>query len=568
MDPTSACQPTNGFLSAVLLAALPEGLEYFNLIKLAVFTALFVGWAYVCQWVDRDTEAVKTNREQWNAIVVSGGITGLAVALLMPWSGFKFFLGLAFWLLLSGGAALAYTFHRNGRVVPAARVLTGGHFKRVLGGQGRKKKQRVDKGQRVRLADAQGHQIEAPQDPEEYDQYSTAQEFLFDVLWRRSSDVDILLGKERARLFYRIDGAALEQKDRLTLEDAERVTRYLKRLAGLNPEERRRPQTGKIGAALLATSGDLARVEVHGSGSTAGERLRLRVRTAESCKRLSELGLGKRDQEKLLGLIKAEIGLVIVSGVKQSGVTTTQYAIIRSHDAFMQNLHTLERNPLLELDNITQNKYAGGNSGVSYARRLQSVLRREPDVILVGECDDRETAQLACRAAATDRKVYLAFEGKGAFEVLERFRQMVDDQSLVGKALRGVINQRLVRLLCPACRQGFKPDERLLKKLNLPAGDVEFHRPPTEPVLDRKGHEIICQTCQGTGYVGQTGVFEIMVAEDAVRKLLAKGAPIDRIRDHCRQARMHDLRRAGLQKVYDGVTSLDEILRGLRFDSK
>ncbi|MHC4064116.1 MAG: ATPase, T2SS/T4P/T4SS family, partial [Planctomycetota bacterium] len=568
MDPASAGQQLNTCLAVALLGQSAGPGEYFNLIKVGIFAAFFVGWAYVCQWVDRDTDAVKTNREQWNAIVLSGGITGLAVWLLLPWSGVaKFVLGLAFWLLLSGGAALAYVFHRNGRVVPLGRVLTWHHIKQVVGGgAARKKKQRVDKGQRVRLADAEGHAVEKPADPEEYDRYSAAQELLFDVFWRRTTDADLLVGKDRVRLVYRIDGVALEQENRLSLEEAEGVIVYLKGLAGLNPKERRRPQVGRIRAAPLAAGGEPPLVEVHSSGSTAGERLRLRIHASESCKRLGELGLNKRDCEKLKELIKIQTGLVIISGVKQSGVTCTQYAIIRDHDAFMQNLHSLERAPLLELDNITQNKYAGTDRDVSYARQLQSVLRREPDVVLIGECGDRETAQIACRAAAGERKVYLAIEGKGAFEALERFRQLVDDHALVSKALLGVTNQRLVRVLCPACRQAFRPEERLLKKLNLPAGDVEFHRPPTEPTLDRKGSEIICQTCQGTGYVGRTSVFEIMVADEEVSKLLADGAPIQRIRDQCRRARMHDLRRAGLQKVYDGVTSLDEILRALRFD--
>ncbi len=551
------------------MAELPAPGGYLSLTKIATVFVLFVGWCLLCQWVDRDTEVVKTHREQWNMIVISGGIAGLAVWLLLPWQGLTFFLGLAFWALLSNGAALAYVFHRNARVVPAARVLTSQHFKRLLYGQGGGKKQRVDKGQRVKIADAEGREPEVPEDPELYDQYSASQEFLFDVLWRRSSDADLGLGKDRARLVYRVDGVALEQKDRVTTEDAERVMAYLKGLAGLNPEERRRPQVGRIQACLLGSTGRMADIEVHSSGSTAGERMRLRVCAAEACKRLVELGLTTRDQEKLKGLIKQETGLVIVSGARQSGVTTTQYAVLREHDAFMQNLHTLERAPLLQLDNITQNKHDGSNSDVSFARQLQIVLRREPDVVLVSNCTDRETAQIACRAASADRKIYLAVEAKDAFQALEMFRKLVDDPGLVGSALLGVTNQRLIRILCPACRQAFKPDEKLLKKLNLPVGKIDhFHRPPTEPILDKKGNEIICLSCQGTGYVGRTGVFEIMTADEVVKKMLAEAAPIRSIRDHCRRARMHDLRRAGLQKVYDGATSLDEILRALRFDGK
>ncbi|MCP4249953.1 MAG: Flp pilus assembly complex ATPase component [bacterium] len=556
-------------MATAILAALPEPGGYFNPIKLGGFAVLFVGWCLICQWVDRDTDVVKTNREQWNLIVVSGGITGLAVWLLIPWKGATFFLGLAFWLLLAVGAVLAYVFHRNGRVVTSGRVLTPQHFKRVLGGEGGKQKKRVDKGQRVRLSDGEGNAVEAPEDPDQYDWYSATQELLFDVLWRRSSDADLVMSNDRARLVYRIDGVAHEQKDRIVVEDAERVIAYLKGLAGLNPEERRRPQSGRIRASLLGAGGDMPVVEVQSSGSTAGERLRLQIRTPEECKRLNEVGFPPRELEKVKSLIKRPTGLVIVAGAKQSGVTTTQYALLRDHDAFMQNLHTLESSPLLELDNITQNHHTGPAGEVSFARQLQSVLRREPDVVLVGQCNDRETAQIVCRAATADRKIYLAMEAKDAFDAIDKLRKMVDDDAMFAQALLGVTNQRLVRVLCSACRQAFKPDERLLKKLNLPVGKIDhFHRPPTEAVLDRKGNEVVCQTCQGTGYVGRTAVFEIMVADEGVTKLLADGAPIRNIRDHCRRGRMHDLRRASLQKVYDGVTSLDEILRALRFDGK
>ncbi|HUU84074.1 MAG TPA: ATPase, T2SS/T4P/T4SS family [Phycisphaerae bacterium] len=543
--------------------------DHFSLIKIGIFTVLFVGWLFTCQWVDRDADFVKTNREQWNMLVLAGGIAGLAVWLLVPWAGTgKFLLGLAFWLLLANGAAAAYIVHRNGRVVASARVMTPAHFKRVMAGGG-KKKERVDRGQRVRMADSEGKDVNRPADPETAEQYAATQEFLFDVLWRRSTDADMVVTKDGVRLVYRVDGVAAEQRDRITLEDAERVILYLKHLAGLNAEERRRPQVGRIQAALLASEGDLGTVEVHASGSTAGERLRLRVVTSESLKRISDLGLTKSGLEQLKGLISLPGGLVVFSGAKHSGVTTTQYAVLREHDAFMQNLHTLEHAPLTDLDNITQNQHQGPSTDVGYARQLQSVLRREPNVVLIGECPDRETALIACRAAAADKKIYLALEAKGVFDVLEQLRQMVEDHALLSAALRGIVNQRLVRVLCPACRQTFKPDEKLLKKLNLPAGKVEhFHRPPTEPVLDRKGREIICQTCRGTGFVGRMGVFEFMVADKAVTKLLAEGAPVPRIRDYCRRAKMFDLRRAGLQKVYDGVTSLDEILRALRFDGK
>lgn len=560
-------------ITALLAQAFEVGPQtYFSLVKIGVFAALFVLWTLVCQWVDRDADYVKTSREQWNLIVISGGAAGVLLWLVVPLALGKgtatFVLGLAFWLLLAGGAAMAYVFHRNGRVVPHARVMNLGHFKRLASAGTERKKQRVDKGTRIRLVNSQGKAVEPPADAEEYDQYSATQEFLYDVLWRRASDAEVTAGKDEALLVYRIDGVSLKQEGRLTPQDAERVVTYLKALAKLNPEERRRPQTGRIRASLLANP-EPRPVEVSTSGSTTGERLRLRIVSEESCKRLGDLGLRETHQRIFKELIQVPTGLVVFSGPKQSGVTTTQYAVLRDHDAFMQNLHTLERAPLLELDNMTQNKYRAGTDETSYARQLQLVLRREPDVVVVGECTDRETAQIAVRAAATDRKIYLALEAKDSFDALQKLRELADDNAAVSKALLAVVNQRLVRVLCPACREAFKPDERLLKKLNLPVDKIEhFYRPPTEPITDKKGRLVICQTCQSTGYSGRKGVFEILRADETVSAMLAEGAPIQRIKDHYRRKRTHDLWRTGLQEVYDKVTSLDEILRALRSGTK
>jgi len=361
---------------------------YVNYVKIAVVLVLFVLWCYLCQWVDRDTDVVKTKRERWNLIVLTGGIAGLLVLLLPPWSGASYFIGLSFWIVLAGASALAYVFHRNGRVVPDARVLTWNHFKGLMARvKGDKESAKSDKGLRIQLADFEGKTVRQPEDLQERQSFDAVQDFVFDVLWRRSSIADVLLTPERTRVFFKIDGVVAEQPQQAAPPDhGDRLLRYLKRLAGLNPDERRRPQKGRLKAGLLGDV-DLGFLEVQTSGSTQGERLRLRVQTSAQLLRLGDLGLAPPRAEIVKELIKAPHGVMLFSGPPESGVTTTQYAVLREHDAFMQNIYTLERRPLLELDNITQHTYKGeGEEGVSYARMLQTVLRREPDITMVGEC--------------------------------------------------------------------------------------------------------------------------------------------------------------------------------------
>lgn len=553
-----------------ILAAVPGPGVYVNLVKVAVVLLLIVGWAATMQWVDRDTDLVKTKREQWNMITLSGSIVAFLVLLLPPWKGPALFVaGLGLWFVIAGGAVLAYVIHRNGRVVPAARVLTAEHIKRLLSGNKGKKSKIKDKGQRIRISDHAGKSLGLPDEAEDAMDYQTVQDFLYDLLWRRASEVDLLAGKEKFRLVYRIDGVATERPEGVPPEDGERIFRYLKRVGGLNVEEIRRPQTGRLQVAMLAQAGSVPFTEVQTSGTTAGERLRLRFQGGPTVMRLHEIGLPEARQEMVKQLIAKSHGLVLISSPAQSGLTTTAYAILKSHDAYMQNIHAIERRPLAELDNITQKQYEGANNDVNYARMLQSVLRREPDIVLVGECEDRETAQIASRAGAEDRKIYLAIAGKDCFDALSKYLTFLEDNKLASRAFIGAINQRLIRKLCTDCREAYQPDADLLKRLNLPANKIEkLYRPPTEPVVDKKGNEIICPKCQGTGYVGRTGVFEVLVADDVVRALIVEGAAVDRIKNQCRKNKMYYLQEEAILKVIDGTTSIDEVLRCLRESSK
>lgn len=551
-----------------VLAAFPTPGAYVNLLKIAGVVLLLLGWAAVVQWVDRDTDKVKTQREQWNMIVVGGGLAGFFVLIVPPWTSALYFVGVGLFLLLAGGSALWYVIHRNGRVVASGRVLTSDHIRRLLTGGGKAKTLTDQRGQRVRLAASDGKPIQlATEDPEEQLDYYAAQDFLYDMLWRRASDVDMLRNGERFRVVYQIDGVASERAEGVAVDEGERVFRYLKSAAGLNVEERRKPQVGAIHAALVSHEGKMGQIEVHTSGSTAGERLRLRTRGDSMVIRIHELGLMPARLEMVKELIARRHALMLLTAPRGAGVTTTMYAVAKAHDAFLNNIHTIEQRPIADLDNITQNKHEPGSSNVAYARSLQSILRREPDIVFVGECNDRETAQIATRAT-DERKIYMCMEAADSFEALSRYMSLVDDNKLVARALSAVTNQRLVRKLCPQCRQAFRPDADTLKKLNLPADKIErFYRPPTEPILDKKGREIICQECQGTGYRGRTGIFEVLAINEDIAKLIAEDAGIQRIKSAARRNRMYYLQEEGLFKVIDGTTSLNEVLRCLRSNS-
>lgn len=556
--------------TSLVLAAVPEIGGYVNLYKIGVVVVLLIAWAAGIQWIDRDTDVVKTKREQWNLIVISGAAVGYFVLFVPPWHGVLFFVGLAFWLVFAGGSMLAYVVHRNTRVVPDRRVLTGGHMKRMLQKAPDKKKAVRHKGLRVQLANHQGEAVGLPGEPEEVEAYDAVQGFLYELMWRRASDVDLKPGKEQYRLVYRIDGVPAERPDGVPTEEGQRIIGFLKRIGGLNVEEIRRPQTGTIQVALLAHEGHILPTQVQTSGTNAGERLRLQFPGGATVLRIQQLGLAPpRLAELMKGILSKPTGIFLMTAPPQHGLTTTQYAVLRSHDAYLNNIHALERRSLLDLDNITQHVYEGSNTDVNYARMLQSVLRREPDIVMVGECEDRETALIATRVGAEDRKIYLGMHAKDSFDALSKYLQFLGDNRLAAKALLGVLNQRLVRLLCEDCREAYEPDPATLKKLNLPADKIdEFYRPPSESKVDRKGKPILCPNCQGTGYSGRTGVFELMIVDETVRKLIEEDTPINRIKAQCRKNKMYYLQEEALLKVIEKKTSMNEVLRCLRAEDK
>jgi len=560
----------NEFSTTHLLAAGFDVTTYVSLYKIGIVTLLTIAWGFAAEWVDRDTDVVKTKREQWNLIVISGAAVGFFVLLVPPWYGALYFVGLAFWILIAGGAMIAYLIHRNGRVIPARQVFTVAHLRRLAKADPSKKQAAVNKGIRIQLLDHTRKTVAWPDDPEESRDFEATQDFLHDLLWRRATDVDLAQSKDGFRLIYKIDGVASEDPEGVSTETGERILRFIKKNAGLNVEEVRRPQSGKVQVALLSHAGEIGITEVLTSGTTAGERLRLRIETAPLLKRVHELGIHPQRLEILKNSVLGKSkGLLLMGAPPHNGLTTTQYAILRSHDAYMHNIHALERRSVIDLDNITQQIYDGRDNKVSYARMLQTVLRREPDIIMVDNCADKETAMVATRAAVQDRKIYLAIQAKDCFDALQGFLAFLEDNQMAANAIRGVMAQRLVRVLCTECREAYRPEPATLKKLNLPADKIErFYRPPSEPKRDRKGKVIPCPNCQGTGYLGRAGVFEVLAVDENITALIAAGAPVSKIKSLARKNRMYYMQEEALLKVIDGTTSMNEVLRCLRTEEK
>jgi len=551
--------------SHVLLAALPTEGGYFDPVKIVLFLLCVLLWAHNATWVQQDIIRLRIPPGGWAPLVFGAGLAALLLWMLMP----IFAVGIILFIALYGGALGAYILFRNRRVAPAQTVLTLAHLRRLGKGGAADKAAMLEGTDRTRIKDHAGKTPAWPKDPVEHAGYQALQDLLFDAIWRRASDVRLdMTPQQPLKIVYRVDGVD-RSREPIDAQNAALIFNHIKRISGCNPEEHRRPQTGKFKAAIGAGGkGDKSvEIEVKTSGSTTGERMVLRLISDESKFRLMDLGLTKDQLDRFQEVVAQHKGVVICSGPKACGVTSTLYACLRAHDAFIQNIHTLELAKAMDLENTTQHVFDSQEGTVTFGKRLRSLLRTEPDVCLIGDLADAETASLAATAGRQGKKIYLGINAKDAFSALGIYLQSVADNHLAASSLLAVTNQRLIRILCSQCRKGYKPDPAILKKANLPMdANRPFYRPPNpnEVEVDKRGNPIVCAVCQGSGYLGRTGVFELLIVDDAVRAQLAKGTPLQTIRAELRKKGTLLLQEVALRKVYEGITSINEVLRVTR----
>ncbi len=538
-----------------ILAQLPETTIYVHPFKLVCVALLVAVWALFAQWVDKDAVAVNTYRDIWNLVTIGCGIVALLCLFLLP----VFWAGLGAFAVIQIALSAIYVTHRNGLVDEDSKVCTPAHIKRLIteGFSGKKKQDKKDVRERVRLVAADRKRVAVPEEEVEREQFRLTQELLFDVLWRRASVVDVVPAGQASKISYLIDGIAAEREP-VPRPEGDSILMYLKRLAGLSVEERRKPQSGKLGAQVGDHKFDLV---IHTSGSTAGERLQIRVIGSEKNLKVDGIGFTDKQLEQVRAFMSSDRGMMVVSAPPGHGLTTTLYSFARSHDAFLQNIQTMEYNRELEIENITHRVHDPAGQK-SFTEDLQRLVRSDPDVIVLPEIRDKAAAAVAVQAANHKQRVYVGIPAADVWDAFRRWLALADDAAKVAASLKMVTHQRLVRKLCVACKTPYKPEAAQLRKLNLPADKV-LYRPP-EPQYDKHGNPILCQACQGSGYVGRTGVFHTVVVDEGLAKVIAGGGSISDIQAYCVKQGGAGLQQQALQKVFDGITSIEEVVRVTR----
>ncbi len=370
----------------------------------------------------------------------------------------------------------------------------------------------------------------------------------------RASDIHLEPFETELVIRYRIDGVLYEVLRPPQRACAAIISR-IKIMAGLNIAEKRLPQDGRFRVRIAGRDVD---IRVSSLPTAFGERLVLRLlEKSASVIDLSQLGLGAQLRQQICELIKQPHGIFLVTGPTGSGKTTTLYAALSYLNDRSKNIITVEDPIEYQLNGVGQIQ-VNPKIDLTFAAGLRSILRQDPDIIMVGEIRDGETAEIAVQSALTGHMVFSTLHTNDAAGAMTRLIDMKIEPFLVSSAVTGILAQRLVRKLCPNCRTSYIPNAEMIQHFD---GLLTGHS--GQQFYRANG----CETCQQIGYRGRTGIYELLLMTDEIRELLMSGADASSIRKAAQRAGMLNLRQDGLQKAMAGETSLEEVLRVTQLDN-
>jgi len=359
----------------------------------------------------------------------------------------------------------------------------------------------------------------------------------------RASDIHIEPSRNGINIRLRIDGILNpipSPKRNLQLGVVSRI----KIMSRMNIAEKRVPQDGRYGALIDGREIDF---RVSTFPTTYGETVVMRILDRVRLLSLPELGFQKNDLEIVRAMIAKPHGVIIISGPTGSGKTTTLYAILNEIRGSEKNIISIEDPVEYDMDNISQSQ-VNLRAGYTYLVGLRHILRQDPDVIMIGEVRDGETAGVSIRAALTGQLVVTTIHANDAPGTITRLVDMGVEPFLVSSAVEGTIAQRLVRKICPKCKAPYFPPEKLMNELELPS---------TTQFFKGKG----CGYCRNTGYSGRIGLYEVLRTNDKIRDLIISRPTTSGVRNLARQEHMRTLWEDGIQKVISGITTIDEVVK-------
>ena len=371
---------------------------------------------------------------------------------------------------------------------------------------------------------------------------------LLQAIKDKASDIHFEPFEDEFKMRYRIDGVLYEMIPP-PKHIAVALSSRIKVMANLDIAERRLPQDGRIPLTVQGNQVDL-RVSI--LPTMFGESVVLRVLDRSQLDlKLERLGMSDEDMELVRQLIQKPNGILIVTGPTGSGKTTTLYSALKELNTIDSKLITTEDPVEYDIDGIIQVQMKP-DIGLTFARCLRSILRQDPDIIMVGEIRDLETAEIAAQASLTGHLVFTTLHTNDAPSVIARLLDLGLEPFLITATIEGIVAQRLVRKICLNCKEAYEPTEEQLMELDL--------RP--DAVKDKKFYYGRgCDQCNSTGYRGRLGIFEIMTFTDEIREIVMSHGSTNILRNAARKNGMKMLREKGLNAIYNGLTTIEEVVK-------
>ncbi|MEI7435756.1 MAG: GspE/PulE family protein [bacterium] len=391
-------------------------------------------------------------------------------------------------------------------------------------------------------------------DINDLDQEASIVRFVNQIVWEayqeRATDIHLEPMEKELRIRYRVDGLLHQTPlpPQLTRFQSAIISR-IKVMANMDIAEKRLPQDGRIGMRIRGEDLD---IRVSTMPTVYGESVSLRLlMRGKQFIGFTELGLRERDAQIMRRMIERPNGIILVTGPTGSGKSTSLYAYLREINTIDQRLITVEDPIEYEMPGVNQINVKA-EIGLTFATALRHILRQDPDVIMIGEVRDFETAEIAIRAALTGHLVFSTLHTNDAAGAITRLLDMGVEPFLLASSLECVVAQRLVRRLCPACKRPCQPDKALIKSAGFPV-----ERLSEVTIYEAAG----CDKCRQSGYRGRMGIYEVLEVDEFIETMIPARAPSGVIKQKAIDQGMLTLRNDGFLRVLDGLTTIDEIIR-------